>query len=315
MSQIKVTEITARDTGTSNIQLNSDGDTTLLRQNTGQLAGLRNQIINGNMQIWQRGTTFTDIGAGQYIADRWFVLGSDADFERKTWSNGKPYLWMSAPTSGTSITQRIEIENLYGFEGKEMTLSAKVQTDKPDDVKFIDITYRQTNGDYISMVQAESAATGLTAGVWGNISITFTLPPIPADTGCLQLGVMSGADNQTIEVFDVQLEVGPVATPFEQRFIGLELSLCQRYFVRTPSNYVIWTGAVDTGVTYSVSIPYPVPMRVTPTVNNVTSAGGSLFGAPSVNTSSSYSTILKASATNTGNNAYYFAGFDADAEL
>jgi hypothetical protein len=33
-----------------------------------------------------------------------------------------------------------------------------------------------------------------------------------------------------VAVTEVQLEEGSIATPFEQRPIGLELSLCQRYY-------------------------------------------------------------------------------------
>ena len=60
----------------------------------------------------------------------------------------------------------------------------------------------------------------------------------------------------------VQLEVGSVATPFEQRPIGLELSLCQRY-LRNIDGAV---GMIDTTPSNAVlSLNFGTPMRVSPT--------------------------------------------------
>jgi hypothetical protein len=41
-----------------------------------------------------------------------------------------------------------------------------------------------------------------------------------------------GLQNNTFDIWGVQVERGPVATPFEQRPIGAELALCQRYYNR-----------------------------------------------------------------------------------
>ena len=45
--------------------------------NGGQLAGMRNKIINGNFDVWQRGTSFVN-PSGVYTADRWFAASSNS---------------------------------------------------------------------------------------------------------------------------------------------------------------------------------------------------------------------------------------------
>ena len=63
---------------------------------------------------------------------------------------------------------------------------------------------------------------------------------------------------------EVQLERGSVATPFEQRPIGLELSLCQRYYesVMASVNGIVHFGNGD----YRGSdIKFKVTKRVVPT--------------------------------------------------
>lgn len=63
---------------------------------------------------------------------------------------------------------------------------------------------------------------------WNNFGITANPRPDININNTVQ-----SLHNKTGAYFDltgVQLEEGPVATPFEQRPIGLELSLCQRYY-------------------------------------------------------------------------------------
>lgn len=58
----------------------------------------------------------------------------------------------------------------------------------------------------------------------------------------------------------VQLEEGIIATPFEHRPYGLELSLCQRYYQTHSINFV------GHGITYErYSSFLPISMRITPT--------------------------------------------------
>ena len=79
----------------------------------------------------------------------------------------------------------------------------------------------------------------------------------------------AGTSAWTLDITGVQLEVGPLATPFEHRSFGEELALCQRYFYRaadgTANNLglgVNYTSSTMHGVVY-----FPVTMRATPTLD------------------------------------------------
>jgi hypothetical protein len=69
-----------------------------------------------------------------------------------------------------------------------------------------------------------------------------------------------------------QLEPGTRATPFEQRPIGTELALCQRYYSILDVALARWTagGTFGGGVTY---FTYPQTMRTTPSVTRTIRAG------------------------------------------
>jgi hypothetical protein len=85
-----------------------------------------------------------------------------------------------------------------------------------------------------------------------------------ADGGSISV---TGGTNLTIRftggTFSVpQFEKGTQATPFEWRPYGTELALCQRYYFTTP----IYIGALLGGQSTTSYLPYPSPMRISPTL-------------------------------------------------
>ena len=79
-------------------------------------------------------------------------------------------------------------------------------------------------------------------------------------------------NDATLEITGIQLEVGPVATPFEHRSAGDELIRCQRYY----QQYVnpCCTGVIpDNGSkAYSIGLQFQTRMRAVPTLT-ITNAG------------------------------------------
>jgi hypothetical protein len=99
--------------------------------------------------------------------------------------------------------------------------------------------------------------------------------------------------NGYLQITGVQLEVGKIATPFEHRHIGHELTLCERYWQRLSITgmQIVKNG---TGTTYSVadlqtSLPLRTEMRDLP-------SAGAFTGGPTI-TAQAYSDTYTAVGT------------------
>jgi hypothetical protein len=119
-----------------------------------------------------------------------------------------------------------------------------------------------TNGTGIELVfDLGSGSTYLaTAGTWASGNYI----------GATGDSSVVGTNGATWYITGVQLEVGSVATPFERRPFGTELSLCQRYYLPVPSGMAYGRGNGPSGTV--CSLPIPVPLRATPTLPSTTTS-------------------------------------------
>jgi hypothetical protein len=113
-------------------------------------------------------------------------------------------------------------------------------------------------------VVATSSAIAIPSAVITAFSVSFTLGATDANNG-LSLEIFTTSaltvTSKYFAISDIQLERGSVATPFEHRPYGLELSLCQRYFQR-PAGFM--AGGVETTTIASFGYSFPVSMRAAP---------------------------------------------------
>jgi hypothetical protein len=274
-----------------------------LSYDSGSLA-FRNRIINGAMEIAQRGTSFA--AASGYTLDRFiFSIGGggvvtitqSTDVPNNTFQNSLRVDVTTADTSvGTgdvvTIQQRIEGYNVRDLIGQTFTLSFWVKSPKTG-VHCVSFRNSGVDRSYIMEYTVSAANTWeyktitvngglITAGTWNwtngtGLYVDFTLLTgtiYQTTAGSWQTGNFLGTSNQ-VNCMDnvnndffltgVQLELGPVATPFERRPYGLEFSLCQRYY----QTNVCSDGAMNNANTLFVT---PVgfansPMRTTPNVS------------------------------------------------
>ncbi len=261
-------------------------NTATTQQNSGgAVAGVtagKNAIINGGMDIWQRGTTFTNPGAGgAYVADRWctyFNANATVTREATVKPDTSTYsMKLTATTSSPSndIYQLIEQAQMQNLRGRTVTYSVKL-AGTAGVAPIIVATYSTTADDSLFPTGTAITTTilsnpAINASTFVTYAISFTVPTV-AKT--LRIGVVSNtmANTNVLYIAEAQLELGSVATPFSRAggTIAGELAACQRYYYRTSNPAVNNAQIGGIGFSYSTtngvnSIPLPVQMRVVPT--------------------------------------------------
>ena len=223
--------------------------------------GRRNQIINGDFQVSQRG----DYAGGltmvesTYWIDRWRTRVTNSINATATHTLNKVRMEVNANATGSiRIDQKIEIHNSEHLSYKDMTLSALVKSNSTNARLAVyhqgwDVRNTQSSGD----------------GQWERLTLTF-------NTGSLSVGnefsIQIGLDGvssanvalyggEYMEVKEVQLEFGTTASPFERRLYQDEYNLCQRYYQRFDADGQDYTNiGIAVGTTASGSTRWYVPI-------------------------------------------------------
>jgi hypothetical protein len=204
----------------------------------------KNVLINGAMDIWQRGTSFPATGPGAviYSADRWTCYAGntgtiirDSSFAPVGFENSLKFT-STINNSGIDFYQLIETKNVIPLQGKTVTLSAYVAGTNGKTSPGMTAYYSTTNDDMIYLtsgvlMQVAAVPAALSSTSFQRMSMTFT---VPSTAKTIRIGLISSVLNNTefINWTGVQLEVGSAPTPFSRASgtIGGELSLCQRYY-------------------------------------------------------------------------------------
>jgi len=251
----------------------------------------RNLVINGAMQVAQRGTSFS--APQNYTLDRWKSLRYIAPYytvsQQSTgglsgFSTCARIQRNSGDTGNTAIAfnQPIEQKNCEAVIGKTVTLSFWIRVGahfSGSSAQFRSSVAYTTSATDIGMYYDNfyNSGTALTQALptstsWAYVTHTVTIPSSAKQVGVAfysDAWVGTAGANDYFEITGVQLEVGSQATPFEHRSYGQELALCQRYYrdLCTGVTNVSLTNATyyNTTSCYGI-INLPVTMRATPTL-------------------------------------------------
>jgi hypothetical protein len=248
-------------------------------------AGFRNAVINGKFDIWQRGTSFNNPSSNAYLADR-FVTAFDGTGATRTISQqaftagaapvagyeSQYFLRYNVSVAGTGNTFNLlsqRMEDVRTFANQTITISAWI---KADSARSVTVQLLQNFGSGGSSEVRTSIGTASVTTSWTRFTFSTTVASITGKTigtsSFLGLEFWNPSNTTfTVDFWGVQVEAGSVATPFEQRPIGTELALCQRYYYRNVAGRPygnMANGFMNSATTSLVSLPLPVPLRSLP---------------------------------------------------
>jgi hypothetical protein len=283
------------------VPVGNDGETLVADSSTstglryqGSMAAGRNGLINGGMDIWQRGTTSASITTSLvYTSDRWVGLSGASTatvVSRQTTSDTTNLpnvqycarVQRTAGQTGTSViqlAQSMESVNSVPFAGKAVTLSfyARAGANYSAASSALNVlmltgtgTDQQVLVGYTGSVSAISSTATLTT-TWQRFSFTATLATNTSEIGLdlYYTPVGTAGANDYFEVTGIQLELGSVATNFSRAGGNIqgELAACRYYYRRWTAGTAFGTLSMfGTGLSSTQAIcPVPIDsMRTSP---------------------------------------------------
>lgn len=233
-----------------------------LAQASASSLSMRNKLINPFFNIWQRGGTFNSPAANTYTADRWMHTydGTAGTFtiQPLAWTPGAgpigevpeqlQYLRWDQTVAGSGDTYRIlsqKIESVRTLNNRKATVSLTCQASANINVG---IGLQQNFGSGGSAAVNTAIQTIAVTPSWQRFKLTFDVPGISGKTVGANdnLQLLIKLPINAVFRFDIlacQVEAGPVATPYEERPVGFEFAMCERYY---EVGSAVWGGVCTT---------------------------------------------------------------------
>jgi hypothetical protein len=256
----------------------------------GGAVSLRNSLINGNFDVWQRGTSFVN-PASVYTADRWIAGGTSSTLSRTTalvtYGTYAANFTANAATNSLIISQTLESTAVNLLKGKTVTFSFSYSASTAQPAGSLTISVQKnatadtSSGGTFTSLSAISGSSSYSPTTSAQIATITVAVPSDGTANGLKVNIQTTniTNGSSVYVYQCQLEVGPVATPFEQRPIGMELALCQRYFEIGAARFDGYAAAAAQGIGYQHT--FKATKRAVPTLayGSVSVVNASVFDA------------------------------------
>jgi len=230
----------------------------------------KNAVINGGMDIWQRGTSFAASGSTWvYTADRWafnrgsYATGATASRQTTSDTTNLPFIQYglrvqrdSGNTSTTALqmAQTLETSSSYPFIGQNVVFSFWARrganysaTSNIMNSYIATGTGTDQNANTFTGYAIQATGTHTLTTTWQRFTVTASIPSTVTQIAVLFTETPTGTAGAAdwFEITGCHLEMGSTATPFSRtgelsRVNLLRASVtCQPYLVRTQTYMVI----------------------------------------------------------------------------
>lgn len=226
-----------------------------------------NLVINGGMQIWQRGESLTGVGTDTYTADR-LIMHETAAGAFTVEKYNDPEMGLCAKITCTTagwINLGTVVELVGVFPALTGSFYAKCS-------KSFETTTVISATAYDDAEKGKADTIGTS---WQRV--VFALSNVTANEK-LYFTCLRGGGVEVGDVFyltGIKLEAGGQATPFVPRPYAEEMALCQRYY----QTHVLSLPPIKENTNAALyAMPrfnFPTPMRVAPTAKYVDRSGNS----------------------------------------
>ena len=258
----------------------------------GPSVAAKNFVINGGMDVWQRGTSFTG-STTAFCADRFqaYRNTTGSTFSRQATSDttNLPFIQYciraqrnngDTATNGIWVSQTLESVNSIPLAGKTVTLSFYARaganfSSASNALTVVLASGTGTDQNIFSGFTGNANVVNTTATLtttWQRFTFTGTVAATATQLATYTVYTPSGTAGAAdyFEITGVQLEVGSVATPFSRAGGNIqgELAACQRYYTRftaDSSNSYFGGGPAYSSTVAPTMMQLPVQMRVAPT--------------------------------------------------
>jgi hypothetical protein len=282
----------------------------------------RNKVMNGRFRVWQRPVPASGAISGM-IADRWYMFSNGATVSQGN-SVSAPdfyyFVWQETAGTGTPYISQ-SMNDVTLLAGNTTTFSILANPSKTMTLTPSLIQNFGTGGS--AAVTTTGTPITLTSGTWARYTFTFTAPALTGKTigansySRLQIACATNPGTFTLNLSEVQWEIGPNFMGFEFEDIAVTTGKCLFYY-EIINNMYCWSGQLSNGTQPNMFCRYQYKRTANSTLTFSSVVATSMgTGNPTniAQTNQGVKLQLPAGTAVLGAFAYYNFNMIADSEL